>query len=301
MLRSAFPAQALNDSWTRASPSEVAAPAARPLHRGRRSREARCRRWNCWHSQVSRFLADLMPCIPFAYASHVCCPEEHHRSVPDDVSHAFLNVREFAGEEGRVELACLASRSAAVASAVLAVSHARSLVAACSLVARAVPAAVAAPAPTAGNVERINQSTNSASLSVSTSFKLLHLNPRGLRSNLAQVSAWVESLGWPQIVGFTETWSQRSSKHLPGYHFISQLDRRNTDTRGGGIALYALNGYQQNIAHLADSDSDERSWFVIHADSGPILLCLWYRRPDLGETQSIFRLTPNSVCILGML
>ena len=230
-----------------------------------------------------------MPCIPFAYASHVCCPEEHHRSVPDDVSHAFVNVREFAGEEGRVELACPASRSAAVASAVLAASPARSLVAACSLVARAVPAAVAAPAPTAGNVERINQSTNSASLSVSTSFKLLHLNPRGLRSNLAQVSAWVESLGWPQIVGFTETWSQRSSEHLPGYHLISQLDRRNTDTRGGGIALYALNGYQQNIAHLADSNSDERSWFVIHADSGPILLCLWYRRPDLGETQSIFR------------
>ena len=101
-----------------------------------------------------------MPCIPFAYASYVFCPEEHHHSVPDDVSHAFVNVREFAGEEGRVELACLASRSAAVASAVLAASPARSFVAACSLVARAVPAAVAAPAPTAGNVKRINENTN---------------------------------------------------------------------------------------------------------------------------------------------
>ena len=172
----------------------------------------------------------------------MCCPEEHHHSVPD-VSHAFVNVREFAGEEGRAELACLASRSAAVASAVLAASPARLLVAAGSLVARAVPAAVAAPAPTAGNVERINQSSNSASLSVSTSFKLLHLNPRGLRSNLAQVSAWVESLGWPQIIGFTKTWSQHSSELLAGYHLISQLHRRNTETRGRDITFYAFNNY----------------------------------------------------------
>ena len=62
-----------------------------------------------------------------------------------------------------------------------------------------------------------------------------------------------------------------------------RMDRR-TDMRGGGIALYAKEGYQHSIAHLCDSAVGERSWFIIHADSGPILLCLWYRRPDPGET-----------------
>ena len=73
---------------------------------------------------------------------------------------------------------------------------------------------------------------------------------------------------------------------------MSQLDRHNTGsslTKGGGIALYALNGFEHCVAHLADSSVDERSWYVIHADSGPILLCLRYRRPDLGEIASVQR------------
>ena len=59
--------------------------------------------------------------------------------------------------------------------------------------------------------------------------------------------------------------------------------------QGGGIALYAKEGYQHSIAHLGDSAVDERSWFIIHAESGPIMLCLWYRRPDPNETDSIRR------------
>ena len=124
------------------------------------------------------------------------------------------------------------------------------------------------------------------------SFKLFHFNPRGLKSNLHLVSALVRSLSFPHIIGFTETHCCRNRERLAGYHLVSQLDRHNTGsslTKGGGIALYALNGFEHCVAHLADSSVDERSWYVIHADSGPILLCLWYRRPDLGEIASVQR------------
>ena len=302
------------DSWTRAGVLKAAVSAVRPpssfgTHRGRRSWSSRSRRWCSWQSRYHHSVSDS--CSDSNEGANVLQNVCTGSSNIDDrnVSHAFVNVREFAGEDGRVELACLASRSvavvpaaaagaaavASVASAAVpaAASVARSSAAlaaspARSLVLRAVPAAAAALAPTAGNVRRINQSTNSASMSVSTAFKLFHLNPRGLKQNLAQVTALVESVGLPHVIGFTETWGDRIEEKISGYHLISQLDRR-TAMQGGGIALYALDGFQQNIAHFGDSEVDERSWFIIHADSGPILLCLWYRRPSSGETASVRR------------
>ena len=79
-----------------------------------------------------------------------------------------------------------------------------------------------------------------------------------MRKNLAHVTALIESVGIPHVIGFTDTWGDRVEENISGYHLISQLDRR-TDTQGGGIALYALDGFQQNIARLGDSDVDERS------------------------------------------
>ena len=102
----------------------------------------------------------------------------------------------------------------------------------------------------------------------------------------------MRSLSFPHIIGFTETHCCRNRERLAGYHLVSQLDKHNTGsslTNGGGIALYAVNGFEHCVAHLADSSVDERSWYVIHADSGPILLCLWYRRPDLGDIASVQR------------
>ena len=63
---------------------------------------------------------------------------------------------------------------------------------------------------------------------------------------MALVSALVDSIGRPQIVGFTETHSQRTRESLSGYHLVSQLDRR-TGEQGGGIALYALSGFEQSV------------------------------------------------------
>ncbi len=127
-------------------------------------------------------------------------------------------------------------------------------------------------------------------MSVDCTFEFFHLNPRGLGENQAQVDALVESIGRPQVVGITETWLERTPAKISGYHLVSQLDRRNA-RRGdrGGIALFARDGFEQTVVHLADSKTDERSWFVIHADSGPLLLCLWYRPPNTGEIDSIRR------------
>lgn len=44
-----------------------------------------------------------------------------------------------------------------------------------------------------------------------------------------------------------------------------------------------------SVVHVGDSEDDERSWHVIHANSGPILVCVWYRPPCAGETSSIQR------------
>ena len=128
-------------------------------------------------------------------------------------------------------------------------------------------------------------------MSVVDFFKFPHLNPRGLtRSNHAQVTALVETIGCPEVVGFTETWLQgRERAALPGYHLVSQLNRRNAVREDrGGIALFARDGFENSVVHLADSAIDERAWYIVHADSGPILLCLWYR-PPAAETESVTR------------
>ena len=128
---------------------------------------------------------------------------------------------------------------------------------------------------------------------VDTRFTIFLLNPRGLtRKNLASVDALVVSLGRPDYVAINETWLDRTtlSCNLSGYHCVSRLDRRFAlRTDRGGIALFARDGVEANIVHVGDSSVDERSWHIIHSDSGPILVCNWYRRPDAGETASIRR------------
>ncbi len=93
-------------------------------------------------------------------------------------------------------------------------------------------------------------------------------------------------------MAFTETWLDRGTERceLSGYHLVSRLDRRNAiRSDRGGIAFYVRDGLQASVVHIGDSDVDERSWHVIHANSGPILVCVWYRRPEAGEIASIRR------------
>ena len=97
----------------------------------------------------------------------------------------------------------------------------------------------------------------------------------------------VESQGFPEIVGFTETFLDKSKPaELDGYIQVARLDRR-TGEKQGGIILFARQGFENSIVHVGDSDVHERSWFVVHSDRGAVLLGLWYRRPAANEIVSI--------------
>ena len=75
---------------------------------------------------------------------------------------------------------------------------------------------------------------------------------------------------------------------LPGYVLISRLDRRD-GRKQAGIALFALPEIAACVTLLehASDISHERSWHAVHGDLGPVLLCIWYRPPCVGETGSI--------------
>ena len=52
-----------------------------------------------------------------------------------------------------------------------------------------------------------------------------------------------------------------------------------------------------DIVCVLKSKEDERLWFVLHTDIGPLLLCAWYR-PPLAEISSTerFRLEYEKIC-----
>ena len=120
------------------------------------------------------------------------------------------------------------------------------------------------------------------------SFTIVHLNIHGFVSHRIELEVRLHMLGYPPLVGLTETFLDKSAKSLElhGYTLVSRLDRRNGQ-HCGGIALFARSDVAESIVHVGDSDLHERSWHMLHSDLGPILLGLWYRRPAYGEVASI--------------
>ena len=90
------------------------------------------------------------------------------------------------------------------------------------------------------------------------------------------------------LIGITETLLNKSVLNLvlTGYVLVSRLDRRDGRS-GGGTALFAREDIVSQIVHVGDSEVHERSWHILHADSGPLLVGLWYRPPKYGEILSI--------------
>ena len=74
-----------------------------------------------------------------------------------------------------------------------------------------------------------------------------------------------------------------ASVNIPGYFSVSRRDR-NDGRQGGGIAPYAAERTRY-MGHI-DSIDAERSWHIIHADVGPILLGVWYRPPDAPDVHT---------------
>ena len=129
--------------------------------------------------------------------------------------------------------------------------------------------------------------------SIDTCFTIFNFNVQGLSRNLGELDAVLAQNGYPTFVTLIETWLDRTCESicLSGYHLVSMLDRRvGMRLDRGGIILFARNGFELSIVHVENSDVDERSWFIVHADCGPILLRAWYRRHcKHSEVESIRR------------
>ncbi len=123
---------------------------------------------------------------------------------------------------------------------------------------------------------------------INAKFRLFHLNVNNLDAHLHLLDALLALHNFPEFVAITETHLELSIEalKLSKYELVSRRDR--PDQRGwGGIALYARWDVHQNIVHLRDSEALELSWHTLHTDAGPLLLGVWYRRPDRGETATI--------------
>ena len=108
----------------------------------------------------------------------------------------------------------------------------------------------------------------------------MHINLRGFVKHKTELEYQLANANSPDIVGISESFLDRfiPSISLSGYVFVSRLDHRDGRDKGG-IAMFAKSGIADRIVHLADSDTFERSWHILHTSQGPILICLWYRPP----------------------
>ena len=92
----------------------------------------------------------------------------------------------------------------------------------------------------------------------------------------------------PSLICLNETFLDDSVEDvsLEGYECVARRDRAD-GRKCGGVAVYAAKSISGRMAMVEKSSSSERVWLVLHADTGPYLLCVWYRPPAPGEIDSI--------------
>lgn len=120
-------------------------------------------------------------------------------------------------------------------------------------------------------------------------FTILHVNVRGFISHQHELQASIRLMQpRPNIICMNETFLNQSVQqiNLEGYVLVSRKDRPRA-IHAGGIAVFAKRDVASQIVHLGNSDDAERSWHLLHTDSGPLLLGCWYRPPHCGEVTSI--------------
>ena len=120
-------------------------------------------------------------------------------------------------------------------------------------------------------------------------FHVLFFNIQGLKSHLPELSAFRHLAKiQPSVVCLNETFLDESIGEaiLEGYDIVSRRDRKD-GRKAGGVAVYALRSISDRIAEVEKSDSSDRVWLVLHADTGPYLIGVWYRPSDPGEIDSI--------------
>ena len=119
-------------------------------------------------------------------------------------------------------------------------------------------------------------------------FTILHVNVRGFASHLAEIEGFLALMTTPpNFIALNETFLNKSTDEIriSGYTLVGRRDR--VHRRCGGVALFARTENWTYCTLLTHSVEAERSWYIVHADVGPILLCNWYRPPGSGEINSI--------------
>jgi hypothetical protein len=136
--------------------------------------------------------------------------------------------------------------------------------------------------------ERINAADESVHLD-EEKFNILFVNIRGFVSHLAELTGMLRLYTvLPEIVCLNETFLNRSIEdvELEGYSVVARRDRKD-GRQGGEVLMFARRDVANHITLIEESQTAERVWLIIHAETGPYLMCLWYRPPDPGEVASI--------------
>ena len=106
--------------------------------------------------------------------------------------------------------------------------------------------------------------------------QIYSVNIQCLSAHLAELTFQLQ-LHRPHVVLIQETWLTKLTKdvEIEGYSYVSRRDRHDNDNRGGIITFQRddFNG----LVHIANSESDERSWHFLRLGVETILLANWYR------------------------
>lgn len=117
----------------------------------------------------------------------------------------------------------------------------------------------------------------------------MFLNIQGLTSHLAELVAVIRLAKHPpSLVCLNETFLDKATEdiQLEGYKMVARRDRSD-GRKGGGVAVYACENIAARVTLLKASESSERVWLILHADTGPYLLGVWYRPPVQGEVETV--------------
>ena len=136
--------------------------------------------------------------------------------------------------------------------------------------------------------ERINAADQSVHLD-EEKFNIFFVNIRGFVSHPAELTGMLRLyIVLPEIVCLNETFLNRSIEdvELEGYSVVARRDRKD-GRQGGGVLVFARRDVANLITLIEKSQTAERVWLIIHAETGPYLMCLWYCPPDPGEVASI--------------
>ena len=90
----------------------------------------------------------------------------------------------------------------------------------------------------------------------------------------------------PTLICSNETFLDKEKVDIERYELVGRRDRED-GRKFGGVAVFAQSDLADSMTLMTASKVHERVWIVVHSDLGPLLIGVWYRPPEPGETDSI--------------